>query len=102
MQKMLTEDFDPPLPCETMEKNAGRMVVRAADLVQWLNAQSSAKSKSPAELHSGTLKLRTAQQLETSYQDFKGGREKLQEFLTEAEAVVGATEEGYHDERERK
>jgi hypothetical protein len=78
------------------------MVVRAADLVQWLNAQSSSKSKSPAELHSGTLKLRTAEQLETSYQDFKGGREKLQEFLTEAEAVVTEEEWGGVEKGERE
>jgi len=39
MQRMLTEDFDPPLPCEFVEHNAGRLVVRAHDLIQWLNAQ---------------------------------------------------------------
>lgn len=39
MQRMLTEDFEPPLPCEFAEHNAGRLVVRSHDLVQWLNAQ---------------------------------------------------------------
>lgn len=39
MQEMLERDFDPPLPCEPVRNNPGRLRVRAQDLVTWMNAQ---------------------------------------------------------------
>ena len=122
MQRMLMEDFEPPLPCETVEHNPGRMLVRSNDLLLWLNAQvrclcfvfvsprphlslthasppppplppptqtqSTKKALSPAELQSGTLKLRSAEQLGSSFASFKEGRRELEAFIEEANEVV--------------
>ena len=46
MQEMLTKEFDPPLPCEIMPNNAGRIIVRAKDLVQWLDIRVRATTHS--------------------------------------------------------
>jgi hypothetical protein len=39
MREMLMKDFDPPLPCDFVEGNRGRLIVRAKDLVHWMDAQ---------------------------------------------------------------
>lgn len=39
MMEMLQRDFSPPLPCEPLADNAGRLRVKAQDLVTWIDAQ---------------------------------------------------------------
>jgi len=39
MQQMMLEDFDPPLPTSFVEGNRGRLIVKAKDLVDWLEVQ---------------------------------------------------------------
>lgn len=86
MQEMLTNDFDPPLPCQSVEGNWGRMVVKAKDLVNWLEAQTdSGRKLTPAELHSSTFKLKSATDLKKNFENLLNSDRSLSELQQEEE-----------------
>jgi hypothetical protein len=70
MKEMLERDFDPPLPCHYVKGNAGRLTVKAEDLVVWLEAHTQGKKHSPAD-HSGTLRYKTAAELRERFEQLR-------------------------------
>jgi len=52
------------------------------------SSKSCKKALSPAEKQSGTLKLRSPEQLGSSFQVFKECREEIESFVAEACAVA--------------